>query len=200
MSRLFGKGNNYWRQLGVGNKSREADWREIYLDRTANIKKIECYGSVSACITDDGDAYRWGYHWDSFSMVKMMRFYYKVPIIMTLAKQSKLITKWVMLDRYDKTPKLIGKLAGVHYVDFRLGSGFMLLRDHKGRLHGLGDNNKGQCGLDTSQIGISEEPKLIEFKGEPDMFVSQFDAGMQFSIVLTSSLRLNREETTLRVR
>lgn len=199
MSRLFGKGNNYFRQLGVGSQARYGQWTETILnkERPATVKRIECFGAQSACVTYEGEAYHWGYEMDSYAMIKVMQYYKNFPLMYTLVQQSKLLSSITFQDRFFRTPKLIPKLPDTYYVDFRLGSGYMILRDQKGQLHGYGDNRMGMCGVNTRQF--VNEPEKIELPGG-DTYVSQMDSGFQFTLVLTSRPGSPRNETAIRVR
>jgi len=191
MSRLFGKGNNYFRQIGVGNRSREKEWREVIVGREGEkIRRIEAFGAQSGCVTSSGDAYTWGYNFDGLGMTKVMNFYKTVPIIMTLIQRSVILAKYFYFVNFNKTPLRLGRAPGIFYTELRVGSGNIILRDSTGQLYGVGDNRHGHCGIDKEINNLISEPSQIKFPADNELFVSQFDTGIQFTIVLSKKRQL----------
>ena len=79
-------------------------------------------------------------------------------------------------------PKLLPTAERVE--DFKLGSGFLVLKNAKGELLAVGDNRQGQCGFseDLDQNYL-EVPSLIQFPVQ-NVEVNQLTCGFQFTLVL----------------
>lgn len=88
----------------------------------------------------------------------------------------------LFLRRFEMLPKFIPTLEKVE--DFKLGSGFLVLKNSKGVLLGIGDNRLGQCGfsedLDENYL---EVPSIIEFP-VANVEVNQLSCGFQYTLVL----------------
>ncbi len=86
--------------------------------------------------------------------------------------------------RFEMQPRLVSELEKVE--DFKLGSGFLIFKNSKGSLLGVGDNRLGQCGF-GDDTNFSESPSVIRFQSA-DIEVSQMACGLQYTLVLDSSL------------
>lgn len=60
MSRVFVKGNNFMRQLGIQNKLKESEWKDLdiseklYRGKETRIAKVEANQGQTCILTSDG--------------------------------------------------------------------------------------------------------------------------------------------------
>lgn len=98
MSKLFTKGNNFMRQLGHKDSSKELAWKQVSLanqmasEEEPKITKVLANQGQTCLMTDEGSCRSQGmvvvlgWHFDHKSMSKATMYYKRFPGLMTLAQ------------------------------------------------------------------------------------------------------------------
>lgn len=96
MSRIFVKGNNFLRQLGLQNKLKQIDWEPLDLSaklgsgKDTLISKVEANQGQTCILTDEGNlgslgqVLIWGWNFDNRAMSKIAMYYKRFPLLFTM--------------------------------------------------------------------------------------------------------------------
>ena len=96
MSRIFVKGNNFFRQLGFQNKLKQIDWEPLDLSakllngNNTLISKVEANQGQTCILTHEGSfglsgqVVIWGWNFDNRAMSKVAMYYKRFPLFFTM--------------------------------------------------------------------------------------------------------------------
>ena len=156
---LYAMGNNYFGQLGQGDKNEHEGMVYVMSD----VEKISCGKNSSVCVTTDGDLYYWGLMWIPFGDYALT---YKPTRVMGDVKEVSAGGDFVAALKEDGTVwtfgsnaygargnglkegiDMIPNMAFEGAVSIAAGGSHMLVMTENGDVYGWGWNDVYQVGL-----------------------------------------------------